>query len=203
MLPNNKKLPRRHAGFTLLEILIALFIFSIVSMIMVSALHSVLTTQSVMEKNTARFNQLQIALVILSRDMEQAVNRPVVTAAGANELAMAGTKNDIRFTHAGHANPLGEMPRSTLQRVHYFTRDHVLIRETWQALDITHDTQSSERELLNDVEELRFEYLDRNGKFHRDWPDSGKTEIPLPRAVRVYITLKTLGKMSQLYVLPN
>ncbi len=190
-------------GFTLLEILIALFIFTIVSMIIVTALHTILTTQSVVEKNTARFNQLHLALIILSRDMEQVINRPIINASGTHEAALSGTHDEIRFTHAGLPNPFGDLTRSTLQRVHYFSSEHKMRRETWPALDITHDTPAFQRDLLENIEELHFEYLDKNGKFHSNWPAPGSTQNALPRAVRVYIVLKNLGKVSQLYVMPN
>lgn len=58
-------------GFTLLEILVAVFIFTIVSVMTVTALHTVILTQTAMEKNTAQFNQLQIAMAIMQRDFQQ------------------------------------------------------------------------------------------------------------------------------------
>lgn len=55
---------RKQLGFTLLEIIIALFVFSIVSMIVVGALHNVLTTQSVTEKKSRTSRQSTNCLVI-------------------------------------------------------------------------------------------------------------------------------------------
>ena len=54
----NKKM-----GFTLIEILIALFVFTIISMIMVSALHNIFNYQAETEKQAARLNELQLALL--------------------------------------------------------------------------------------------------------------------------------------------
>lgn len=190
-------------GFTLLEILIALFVFTIISMIMVSALHTVLTTQAVTEKNSARFNQLQIATLLLSRDLEQAIDRPVINNTGATEPALIGTATEIKFTHTGLANPNAGMNRSTLQRTHYFMRDNSLIRETWAELDITRDTPENQRKLHNDIDTLYFQYLDENGKFQTSWPLSGQNHAGLPRAVRVNITLKNSDKLSQTYVIPK
>src|SRR6185312_5679581 len=108
-------LNRHDYGFTLLEIIIALFIFSIVSIIIVSALHNVLNTQAATEKKAARLAELQIALLLLSRDIEQTVNRPIVNASGMLE-GFIGSSHTITFTHAGFVNPFGQLQRSTLQR---------------------------------------------------------------------------------------
>ena len=190
-------------GFTLLEILIALFIFSIISLIVVTALHTTLNIQTATEKNTSRFNQLHMALLLTSRDFEQIVNRQVINAKGTPETAVVGNNNEIRFTHAGFANPTGNLNRSSLQRVHYFLRRNKLIRETWPQLDITKNTPAHQRELLDNVTLLSFEYLDTNNKFKHNWPSSGQTNQPLPLAIRISITLADKGKISQLYVISH
>lgn len=194
----------RKAGFTLIEILIAMFIFTIVSVIIVGALHTVFTSQSSTEKSASRLADLQMALTLMSRDFEQVSERTITNAAGAIEGAFIGTNNSATFTHAGLANPLGQAQRSTLQRVRYQLIKNKLIRETWAALDQSKDTKSAERILLRAVTELNFEYLDQNGKFHTRWPPADQTSNSetIPKAVKVFITLQDLGKISQLYVIP-
>src|SRR5579862_9001716 len=94
-------------GFTLLEILIALFIFSIVSMIMVGALHTVFNSQSTTAKHAAALTKLQIAFLLMSHDLEQTINRPITNAKGIVEAPFVGTHDTVTFTHAGAANPQG------------------------------------------------------------------------------------------------
>jgi type II secretion system protein J len=79
----------RRAGFTLLEILIALFIFTIVSMILVSALHNVLNNQAATEKKAHQLAKLQIAMLLMSRDIEQTIrtNKPSRTIAALHFAA--------------------------------------------------------------------------------------------------------------------
>ncbi len=193
----------RSQGFTLLEILVALFVFTIIAMIMVSTLHTVLTTQSVTEKNTTRFNQIQMALIIISRDFEQTLDRPITNSSGTTEPAVIGERSAITLTHAGMTNPAGEQARSTLQRVHYFYRDHTLIRASWSELDTTQDTPTYERKLLDNITELSFEYLDQQRNFHGSWPITKSNNDNLPKAVRITIKLKNMGKITQLYLIPN
>ncbi|MHB1946861.1 MAG: type II secretion system minor pseudopilin GspJ [Gammaproteobacteria bacterium] len=195
----------RKAGFTLIEILIALFIFTIVSMIIVGALHTVFTSQNSTEKNASRLADLQIALTLMSRDLEQAIDRPVLNTGGTPEGAFLGLNNSITFTHGGITNPLGQEPRSSLQRARYRLEKDNLLRETWDVLDQAQKSMPSARTLLTNVTELEFQYIDQNGKSSTRWPPPDQTTNAgenLPKAVRVNINLRDLGKLSQLYVIP-
>src|SRR5690242_2240764 len=97
-------LQNKNGGFTLLEILIALFIFTILSLMLASALHNVIGIQTATENNADRLRKLQIVLLIMSRDIEQTVNRPVMGVNGKEEIAFRGTPLKFEFTHTGLAN---------------------------------------------------------------------------------------------------
>ncbi|MCD6039370.1 MAG: xcpW [Gammaproteobacteria bacterium] len=189
-------------GFTLLEILIALFIFSIVSLIMVGVLHTVFNSQSITEKHATRLSQLQITLLLMSHDLEQTINRPITDAKGIMEGPFIGTPDTVTFTHAGFANPMGLLQRSTLQRTQYSLINNQLVRSIWLVLDQTQQTLPIDRILLDDTTTLHFEYLDNQGKFQNTWPLADQKQVILPRAVRVIITLKNEGTLSQLYLIP-
>ena len=190
-------------GFTLLEILIALFIFTIVSLIMVSALHNSMTNQSETEKKSARLNELQIALILVSRDIEQVINRPIMNSKNVLENAFIGTPNTITFTRAGLANPFGQLSRATLQRVRYSLKKNNFIRDTWDGLDQVADVLPHSRILLTTVTALQFEYLDAKGNFQKSWPPPEQSHVNLPRAVRVTLTLENWGTLTQLYLIPG
>lgn len=195
----------RKAGFTLLEILIALFIFTIVSMIIVSALHTVFSSQTSTEKNAERLAALQMTLTLMARDFEQAIERPIINASGGKDGPFIGMNNMVTFTHAGFVNPLGKLQRSTLQRTRYRLEKENLIRDTWSALDQIQKSKPETRILLSHVTQLEFEYLDQNGQFHARWPLPEQTDTTkeiFPKAVRVIIHLNDLGTLSQLYVIP-
>lgn len=188
-------------GFTLLEILIALFVFTILSMIMVAGLHSVTTSQAVTEARAARLTELQIALTILSRDFEQAVNRPI-TGINGLEPTFSGLPKTVIFTHGGLANPFGQLNRSTLQRTQYILEKNNLVRLTWPVLDHTMKVNPDKRVLLSDVNDVRFEFLDNKNNFIPRWPSTNQQQSALPKAIRVIITLRDSGQISQLYVIP-
>lgn len=200
-MPALKNSPRKSKGFTLLELLIALFIFTIVSIIMMGALHNIINIQTAAEKKSDRFTELQIALLIFSRDVEQTINRTINDGA-ANVAALKGNAHTLEFTHGGLSNPLGLLSRSTLQRTRYEIKNHNLMRISWQVLDRTSESKADERILLHDVENAQFDYVDHEGHLKTEWPVDSQQPFT-PRAVRITLTLKNWGKLSQLYLIPG
>lgn len=195
------KIKRESVGFTLLEILIALFIFSIVSLILAGALRRVIDAETRTALHAERLSKLQMALLLLSRDVEQTVNRPVMLASGRSDKEFIGLPTAFTFTHAGLADTAGTVTRSGLQRTRYEWHDGALWRMTWHVLDQAPSSQPYARRLLDDVTSARFEYLDKDGHFHGRWPVEGRSSEILPRAVRIYLTIADWGTISQLYVI--
>lgn len=191
----------KQQGFTLLEILIALFIFTIVSMLFVGGLHTVMNADSGTETSAARLRELQMTMLLFSRDIEQTVNRPVILASSRQEAAFVGTDHSFSFTHMGLANPIGSLMRSALQRTEYRWQDNALLRVTWQAVDQAPESKSDQRKLMSGITDLRFDYLDKDNRFREAWPMEGQAEQVLPKAVRIRFNISPWGSMSQLYVI--
>lgn len=194
---------RNKQGFTLLEILIAMVVFAILSLILSGALHNVINIQERTEMSAARVRELQLGTLYLSRDIEQAINRPILNTSGRQDAAMIGTANTITFTHAGIASTPDMLARSNMQRVRYSVGNGALWHESWSALDQAPESLPRKRQILADISSIRFEYLDDKNKVHNEWPIAGQSNTqPLPRAVRVFLTFPRWGTMSQLYVIP-
>ena len=60
-------------GFTLLELLVALSIFSILSVMAYGGLQSVITTKQSTEKAAERISEIQLVMMRISNDLRQAV----------------------------------------------------------------------------------------------------------------------------------
>ncbi len=196
---------RNIKGFTLLEILIATFIFTIVSVIVAGGLHSMLNVQTVVNKKSDALAEWQTAFLLLSRDIQQAVNRPVTNAKGIPEEAFIGESERMTFTSGGFVNPLETSPHSALSRLTYSTKESQLIRTKWPALDAVSTSIPNDRVLLHGVTTFRLEYLDHRRVFQARWPveNEKKENGLLPLAVRVTLTLEGRGTISQLYLVPG
>ena len=74
-------------GFTLLEVLIAIAIFSVISMASFSIFETVLNSDTVTKERTDRINELQRGFLIIERDMLQIARRSVRLNGEAPKLA--------------------------------------------------------------------------------------------------------------------
>ncbi|HTM63466.1 MAG TPA: type II secretion system minor pseudopilin GspJ [Gammaproteobacteria bacterium] len=194
-------LHRKTSGFTLVEILVALFIFTILSLMMAGGLRTVINAQSGTEHSAERLRQLQLVFVRMSRDLEQTVNRPVKLANGKDASAFFGAQRGFAFTHGGKAGQSSQ--HQVLQRTQYSFSRNALWRVVWDVLDQSSNSpKPSQREVFANVSDVRFEYLDDKNVFHKDWPVSGNSNQPLPRAVRITLTIPDWGTVKQIYVIP-
>ena len=217
--------PSRHrkdaAGFTLIEVLIALAITAFVSMIAYTSLSSVLTGVERLRESTDRTYEINRAFMIMSRDLRQFVNRPVRDEFGELEPALSGgrlARFALSFTRTGWHNPNGH-PRSYLQRVNYRLEDEALWRDTYPVLDRAGDTEPDTVLLLEGVEDLRLAFLGSletlqtqsgsttldTASWVENWvPDSSAPGAGLasPIAVEISLQLQDWGEMRRLYALP-
>jgi general secretion pathway protein J len=191
----------RSSGFTLLEILIALFIFTLLSLMLTGALRGVIDAQEATENKAERLRTLQMALLIMSRDVEQSINRPILSETGKQESAFVGDDKSFSLTRTGYANPNFKFAHSTLERIRYSVDEEGLWRETWEALDLAPAAKSHKRKLLADLKQFYVEYLDGDGRLHTNWPFDRQGEQALPRALQVTITFPKWGKMTQVYLI--
>lgn len=188
------------SGFTLLEVLVALFIFTILSMMMVASLRTVIDAEMRTEEKAKRLRDLQFVFLSLSRDVEQVVARNVVNGANKEEVAFLGNPDSFNCTHMGFANVSATSVIGDLQRVRYAWHKNRLTRYTWPVLDPGPQTKAHKRDLLQ-VNAVHFQYLDAAGRFHDYWPVADKQNEILPRAVYVSLTFSPGGEISQLYAI--
>ncbi|MDH5393798.1 MAG: type II secretion system minor pseudopilin GspJ [Gammaproteobacteria bacterium] len=192
----------RTQGFTLLELLIAMSIFSLISIMAFSGLRSVLFNKEIVDIELQRLSEIQRSILNLTRDIEQSVDRPIRDELGTTRPALSGGQNVdstlLEFTRNGWRNP-ARQSRSQLQRVAYSFEDNQLIRQYWYHLDHLQDSQPVRRVLLTGVENIEVRYLDR--EWSSSWPSlTQQAASPaLPRAIEITFELKGWGKISRLF----
>jgi general secretion pathway protein J len=180
--------PHRAAasGFTLLELIVVLLIFSIMSILAYGGLRSVLDTRVGVEAAMDRTAEFQRSYRRVRDDIRQLSARDIRDAFGDRQPPfMAQREADVMFTRAGWQNPLRQ-PRTTFQRVRYRLTEGTLFRDSWRVLDMAQDSEPVELGLLEDVESVAWRFLDANQEWRDEWPGEGN-ELPL----MVEITLET------------
>jgi general secretion pathway protein J len=193
---------RSQNGFTLLELLIAVSIFAVISTIAYSGLGAVLNTREHTEKTADRLSELQLALTIMQRDIEQATARSVRDEYGDSKEAFLGNSQSgsyIEFTKNGHSNPLKQV-KSSLQHIIYHFSEGELTRTTWPALDAPQEMVTHTATLITGLTDVSFRYLDYKQKWQQQWPsESANTEQILPIAVEVLLEYKEWGEIKRLF----
>ena len=195
------------AGFTLLELLVALAIFSLVAVMSYEGLKSVLNQQAATEVQADALAQLQKVYLLLQRDIEQVVPRPVRDEFGDEQPALAGD-DALQLTRGGWSNPAGRL-RSSLQRVGYAYEDRQLVRYSWAVLDRAQDSEPQRQPLIGDIEEMTIRYLAANNEWEDRWPnplaqaDGAAPGTVLPKAVEITLDHERFGPLVWIFRLPG
>lgn len=199
-------------GFTLLELLVALALFGVLSLLTHTSLRGMIDARQQVTAQSRSLAELQIALSRLGLDLQQARDRSIRDEYGQRRPALlygALPAAGLEFTRAGR-RAYGNRPGAPLQRVRYRLEDRELLRETWPVLDRGPGLQPFGQPMLSGVEEFELRFLDQQGQWRNHWPPqpfnsgsgpgAGADEL-LPRAVEVWLELAEWGRIRRLFPL--
>ncbi len=211
----------RRSGFTLLELLLSISLTALVGAMAYAGLSAAISADERNQENAERLREVNLAMMILARDLRQSQRRKVRNEQGVPITGFFGNGTDDRamaLTRGGWQNPAGRN-RSNMQRVHYHFRDNKLIRESWTILDRTADSASFSNTLLSDVNSLQIKFLrplaEQNETLGSEWLDRWMPDMSevhrtenvhpdvqttfLPIAVDVEMELEDLGRVRRLF----
>jgi general secretion pathway protein J len=192
-------------AFTLIEVLVAMAIFAILSALAYGTLSQTLLSAEILGDRMDRLQALQRTMRMLSDDLQQLSPRPVRDELGENFAPALNTGFQsgfaIELTRSGWNNPM-VLPRSTLQRAAYRIEDDKLIRYHWTVLDRTLSNEPVSVILLDGVESILFRFYTANGEVTEQWPplsQNGPANLRLrPRAVEIILRLAEEGEITRL-----
>jgi general secretion pathway protein J len=197
---------RNHAGFTLLELLVAMGIFAVIGAMALGGLNAVVDQTTIAREQMDRLNRLQRAIRLMSGDFNSLVPRYVRDELGtADEGPLLADGRlfgvELRLTRGSWPNPAGLPHRGTLQRVQYRLDDDKLIREYWPVVDHVLGQEPRSEELLSGVNEFKLLYLDNQDEWQTQWPPAQNATTVAsqrPRAVRILLDLQDWGPVERL-----
>lgn len=201
---------RRAAGFTLLEMLVAVAIFTVVGILALGGYNELVKQSGIATASAARTRAVQAAVQRMALDFAMLEPRPVREPLGETlEPALRAQDASTQIadlTRAGWSNPAG-VPRATLQRVAYRLEEQRLHRLYWPVLDRTLANEAIDAVLLEQVREVRLRFLDVNRNWHERWPPAGYSAADAQRvrpiAVEITLELVDWGRVVRLVEVPG
>lgn len=193
--------PRAAAGFTLVELLVALFITAVMFAIGYRELDQALKSRRELEEQSARLVAIQVAVRTIEQDFELLQPRPVRDLLGDGYLPALTTASNsasntmllgssgsstssaaliplVTFTRGSWTNPTG-LSRAELQRVSYALQNDKLVRSYTPVLDATLQDATISRPLLDHVKSISLRFMDAGHNWQTQWP---ATTVPTPTA---------------------
>jgi len=202
----------RQSGFTLIEILVAMAIFSMIGLASTGILTSVIDSDEISQERFEKLQTLQRAMLIIERDISQAIPRPVRLEGTRTDIVMKGGVTEdsdadgIGFVRGGWQNPQLMLPRSTQQFVAYRLRDNKLERVYSNYVDNVIGFEPQVRVLLDNVTDLNIEFYVQGdddagfGDNTLNWNES-YVGAKLPRAVAFEIDSDDFGLLRREFAL--
>jgi len=170
--------PSRAAGFTLLELLVAITVLSLVSLIAWRGLDSLVHTRERLQPEAEGVRELLVAFGQIERDLAQVVNTSFVPLAAAPLTVRSGGPAGFQMIRFA---PVIEGSPSAVQLIVYEIRDGRLMRLSSAptvSLDASPAAELVETTLLADVQALQV----RVWQPGRGWAPPEAASLPNPRA---------------------
>ena len=215
-MTKNQKLSavKNISGFTLLELLLAVFIFALIATGAYQVFNVAQRNATIIHEKQNRIRDISLSLELIEKDFSQLT--PRVWRDAFSDAITPSLQTDysgnylVRLVRAGWRNPLGTN-RSEQQSVAYRLVEDKLQREYTQHLDNISSTQAVETVLIDQVNAINLRYLDRNnGEWRENWPPNSsenpseirqpidttqQINISLPIAVELRIELEDYGEL--------
>lgn len=206
-------LPERgEPGFTLLELLVAMSLFAVLSMMTFSVLRALIDTRRQTGRESERLAAVQMTVSRLALDIQQARDRGIRDEYGIPQPAMlCGLTADtaLEFTRGGRRNTTPGKKGSGMQRLRYLLVGRKLIRESWPVLDRGPGLTTFRQQMLDEVDGFEIRLLDDKGEWHASWPPPSPPSAPsaaggealiddrLPVAVDILLDLPDWGRIRR------
>ncbi|MES2354172.1 MAG: type II secretion system minor pseudopilin GspJ [Pseudomonadota bacterium] len=197
------------AGFTLLEVLIAIIIFALMATISYRGLTAILDSKRQVSAESEKWKKIAILFTRLERDFAVVVPRPVrgatqpyLDAFSGEQTAVGDNGAQLAFTRMGSNDDTSAL--AAPQRVGYRFRNGTVELLLWPVLDQAPRTVPTIGVLIDDVNDMKFRYFDDKGSPLARWPavsDPNGSTV-LPKAVEVTVTLKSNEVLTRLFNLP-
>ncbi|GGB35225.1 type II secretion system protein GspJ [Sphingomonas metalli] len=167
------------AGFTLVEVMVALMIFGLIAAAGVAILSFSIRAQAATGERLDDGAALARTLSVLSADLAQALPRQTRDEAGTPRPAFVGETTQLTLVRGGWSN-IDAAPRASAQKILWAINNGNLVRIAWPRLDGAQPLPATP--MLSEVRAMTLRY-----RFAGAWSDrwDGALGVALPQALEL------------------
>lgn len=200
----------KHSGMTLLELVVAIAIFSVVAAAGYGALAQGLAVQDKLREQRSVWQDLETAFNLIASDLEQVLDRPsrnglqqdlAFSAPGAG--SQPAPERLLVFTRRVPAASFRDGAASPFLQVAYSLQDGGLYRETWPHPDQPYGIDADRALLLSGVKAVRCRFLDPAARWTAQWPQASSLapaqRVGPPKVVELTVALQDHGVFRWLF----
>jgi general secretion pathway protein J len=176
-------------GFTLLEVLVAIGIFSVVAIVSYTTLDTYIDQRERLTSHYGRLERLQRLFILLERDIQFSVGR-TVRVGGEVQPATVIKQDSILLALTVAQADLHNASGISLKRVEWELDGNELLRSQWNVLDHNGDIEPSRLLVSDELADIELSYLiysSNRGLETSDNLDSGQT----PAGIELNVTLNS------------
>src|SRR5258706_6818430 len=197
----------RARGFTLVELLVALAIFALITGFAYRGLTAMLEARAALESESRKWRDVALFVGRIGRDLSASLARPAHGASGtplaplSSVTESSSSPEGLSLTRSG--SPLQESALAAPQRIAYRLRDGVIERLTWAGVDIAPRDEPSAVTVLKQVSAFSVRFLDTTGEWRTTWGLPLNSVTTFPAAVEVTVQLASGEKIVRLVDMPG
>lgn len=182
-------------GFTLVEMLVSVAIFSLIAAAGVTLLSVSVSAQQTAERKLKDVASVRRASALIAADLANAAARLRRDENGSTRPAFEATSDGFSLVRHGWENPDGEA-RPSLQRIDYRLVDRGLDRHASAFVDGS--TSDRRTTLLDAVTRFSLRFRAANGEWRERWDPVNPRD--LPRALELVADTEEYGTLRQLFL---
>lgn len=162
---------KKRSGFTLVELLVAIAIFAVLSALGWKIFDYLIKTKERNQQHELQIFELQDAYQIILRDSLQLIPM-TANINGQIRPALSLSDTSFQFSKAGVSDPLKEglAPYERIE-YRYVPSEKMVYRLKYRSLNITNNEQPESSVLLKNVDQFRITVL--NPQILNQWPEAG------------------------------
>ncbi|MCX2942559.1 type II secretion system minor pseudopilin GspJ [Rahnella perminowiae] len=185
----------KQQGFTLIEVMIAMAIFALLSLLAYQILSASVKNSEMAQEHTARLTAIQTAFSLMERDLSQILPRKIAE----KEAFLSASETSLSFTTIGSYSASAPLSASDLIQATWTFTHHTLTRsaQSLPSRPLKDSSPIPAVTLLTGVNSLHWRFYSGN------WSNNWNNKNAFPNVIELVVTLDDMGEIRRLFLLPQ